>query len=472
MDADDVLAEDALFWIAQAIATHPDVDLIYTDEDKLDENGRRFDPYFKTAWNPALMLSQNAFSHLGVFRRSLIGKVGGFREGYEGSQDHDLVLRCSDATTPDRIRHIPRVLYHWRVSPNSTAQRSSAKPYAWDAGRRAIEDHLARHGLNVRVRPTVGSYYQADYGIREPAALVSIIVPSTLGNTANLKCLQTILGKTRSVNFELLILARAEHIAAARADSAFTSVLSDPRVTIRPHDSTPFNYSIVNNLGVAATKGSFICFLNDDIEVINEDWLAQLVSRVTLDGVGAAGPMLYYPSGPIQHAGVLLGIGGVADHAFRNMDEMEAGYFGRGALEQDYSCLTAACLLVRRSVFEGAGGFDTTLPAAFNDVDLCIRIRRNGWRLIWTPAAKLYHHESLTFGDHSSLERNEQFRRDVELVRSRWQPLLDNDPCYNPNLSLDLARQFQLAFPPRVPYRPDFPPQAPTESGGGSASLK
>lgn len=470
LDADDLLAEDALFWVAQAIATHPDVDLIYSDEDKLDETGRRFDPYFKTAWNPALMLSQNAFSHLGVFRRSLVEKVGRFREGYEGAQDHDLVLRCADATTPDRVRHIPRILYHWRVLPESTARSLSSKPYAWAAGRRAIEDHLTRRNVAARVRPSHDIYYQVNYEIPEPAPRVSIIMPSTLSNDVNLKCLKSVLGKTRYRQFELLILAREEHLAAARADAALASVLSDPRVTVRSHDSKPFNYSLVNNLGVAATSSKFICFLNDDIEVISEDWLEQLVSRVSLEGVGAAGPLLYYPSGNIQHAGVLLGIGGVADHAFRNMDQTRAGYFARGALEQDYSCLTAACLLVRRDVFEAANGFDATLPAAFNDVDLCIRMRRDGWRLVWTPSARLCHHESLTFGDHQSSERREQFSRDVESMRGRWQAILNRDPHYNPNLSLDPARQFLLTFPPRLPY-PPYLPKGPLEPDARTAAL-
>jgi GT2 family glycosyltransferase len=464
LDADDVLAEDALFWVAQTIAAHPDVELIYSDEDKLDEAGQRHDPYFKTAWNPALMRAQNAFSHLGVFRRSLVEKVGRFREGYEGAQDHDLVLRCADATSADRIRHIPRVLYHWRVSANSTAQSLQSKPYAWNAGRRAIEDHLARLGTAAQVAPAHGIYYQVSYQLPEPAPLVSIIMPSTLGNAVNLTCLQSVLGKTRYPHFELLILAREDHLAAARADAALAAALSDPRVATRAHDSAPFNYSQVNNLGVAAAKGTLLCFLNDDIEVISADWLAQLVARVGLDGVGAAGPMLYYPSGVVQHAGVLLGVGGVADHTFRNMERTEAGYFARGVLEQDYSSLTAACLLVRRAAFEAANGFDTDLPAAFNDIDLCIRMRREGWRLIWTPSARLVHHESLTFGDHRTAERRGQFSRDLALMRGRWPGLLGKDPYYNPNLSLDPAHQFQLAFPPRLPYPPGFLPRTPTEA--------
>jgi GT2 family glycosyltransferase len=471
MDADDILPDDALLWVAHEIAHNPDVDLIYSDEDKIDGSGHRFDPYFKTAWNPALMTAQNAFCHLGVFRRSLVEQVGRFREGYEGAQDHDLVLRCADASSPNRIRHIPRVLYHWRVTPQSTAHSVGTKPYAWSAGCRAIEDFLKRNNISARGDPAQGLYYQVNYEIPDPPPLVSIIVPSTFRNQLNLTCLRSVLDRTSYRNFELLLLATEDHFHAAADDVALSELIADPRVATQPHDSVPFNFSRVNNIGAAAAQGTLLCFLNDDTQVINEDWLGQLVSRVTLDGVGAAGPMLYYPSGPVQHAGALLGIGGVADHAFRNMEPAHAGYFARGVLEQDYSCLTAACLLVRKKTFESAGGFDTTLPAAFNDVDLCIRIRRKGWRLIWTPTARLYHHESLTFGNHSSTERNEQFRRDIELMRDRWQPILDNDPYYNPNLSLDPARQFQLAFPPRVPYPPEFLPKAPTQAGARTASL-
>jgi hypothetical protein len=281
-----------------------------------------------------------------------------------------------------------------------------------------------------------------------------------------------VLGKTNYRSFELIILATATHLAAARANSKLAKLMADPRVVTRSHDSEPFNYSSVNNIGAKEAKGALLCFLNDDIEAITEDWLGELVSRACLKGVGAAGPMLYYPSDLIQHAGVLLGVGGIADHAFRCMKRSEAGYFARAMLEQDYSCLTAACLVVRRQAFETAGGFDTAFPAAFNDVDLCIRMRRKGWRLIWTPAAQLYHHESLTFGDDQSPQRKDQYMRDVELMRSRWRAILGSDPYYNPNLKLDSGRQFELAFPPRLPYPPSFMSKEPaTASDSRTAAL-
>jgi GT2 family glycosyltransferase len=450
MDADDLLPPDALFWVAHEIALHPETDLIFSDEDKIDDAGHRFDPYFKPAWNPALMLSQNAFCHLGVFRRSLVEQVGRFREGYEGAQDHDLALRCADATTADRIRHIPRVLYHWRASAQSTAAGLDSKPYAWQAGHRAIEDSLKRRGINGRVEPALGSFYQVIYAAPDPLPHVSIIMPTTMLNKVTPRCLQSVLTKTRYANFELLLVASDRDHEAARARGRFASFLKDRRVRAVEHKSAPFNFSWVNNRGAVEARGDLLCFLNDDVEVISEDWLDQLVARIGVDGVGAVGPMLFYPSGLVQQAGVLLGVGGVADHAFRNMRPGQTGYFGRAALEQDYSCLTAACLLVRRELFEAVNGFDVTLPTAFNDVDLCIRMRHVGARLVWTPAAQMYHHESTTFGPHNSPGRAGQFSRDVEIMRERWHDALDNDPSYNPNLSLDPKHQFQLAAPPRT----------------------
>jgi GT2 family glycosyltransferase len=449
LDADDVLTEDALFWVAHEIALDPQTDMIFSDEDKLDEAGNRFDPYFKTAWNPALMLAQNAFCHLGVYRRSLVEQVGRFREGFEGAQDHDLALRCADATTPERIRHIPRVLYHWRVSGHSTASALEAKPYALTAGVNTIEDHLRRRGIAARVEPA-DNFYTVVYAAAPQQPLVSIIIPTTFRNDVTRRCLHSVLIGTAYREFELLLLATEADVAAAGA--AYRDVLGDARVRTINYRTDAFNYSSVNNFGAGEARGSLLCFLNDDVEVIGEDWLGTLVARVLLEGVGAAGPMLYYPSGRIQHAGVLLGVGGVADHAFRNIDRGQAGYFSRAALEQDYSCVTAACMLVRREAFEKIGGFDVDLPTAFNDVDFCIRLRRSGARIVWTPAAELRHHESLTYGPHNSPARAAQFERDMRMMRERWGAVLDSDPAYNPNLSFDHELQFQLAVPPRTPF--------------------
>jgi tetratricopeptide (TPR) repeat protein len=449
MDADDVLSEDALFSVAREIVLHPEADLFFSDEDKINEENVRFEPYFKSAWNPALMLSHNAFSHLGVYRRRLIEEAGWFRKGYEGSQDYDLVLRCAAKTTADRIRHIPRVLYHWRTLPNSTAAALSAKPYAWESGRSAIRDHLQDARIDALVGP-LGGFYQVDYTPPKPLPLVSVLVPSKLDRRATVKCVASLLRETTYGNFELLVLMQAEHLQTIRSNPNVAPLLSHSRVRCVDHDEVPFNFSRVNNLGVRAAHGDLLCFVNDDIEVISKDWLERLVARVTLDGVGAAGPMLYYPSDSIQHAGFVLGVGGVADHAFRRRPRGYHASFGRGALEQDYSAVTAACMLVRRDVFEEVGGFDEALPVAFNDLDLCMKIRQTGARIVWTPTVEMYHHESLTLGRDDSATRVDQFRNDMW---RRWRDVLEDDPCYSPNLSLARGSLFSLAWPPRVPSR-------------------
>ena len=451
MDADDLLSEDALFWVAREIAAHPDVDLLFSDEDKIDRNGKRFGPYFKSAWNPALMLSQNAFSHLGVFRRSLVQEVGGFRKGFEGSQDYDLVLRCAERTTPDRIRHIPRVLYHWRALPDSTASTASAKSYAWEAGRRAIAGHLQRLGVSAQVKPALQSYYQVEYDNPTTMPLVSVIVPTTFSGGTAATCLASVLTKSSSKNFQLVLVAHVDRVDAARRNDMLAKVLEHPRVRVVEFEDRAFNFSRVSNLGARSSDGSMLCFLNDDVEVISKDWLDQLVFRASLEGVGAVGSMLYYPSNAIQHAGVILGVDGIADHAWKHWPRGSAGYFGRAILEQDLTCVTAACMLVRREVFEAVGGFDESLPIAFNDVDLCIKIRQTGARIVWTSSVEMYHHESLTLGRHDSPVRRNQFRRDVVVIRTRWRDVLGADPCYNPNLSLKAGATFSLAWPPRVP---------------------
>ena len=279
MDADDLLSEDALFWVSREIAGHPDVDLLFSDEDKIASDGKRFSPYFKSAWNPALMLSQNAFSHLGVFRRSLVQEVGGFRKGFEGSQDYDLVLRCAERTTLDRIRHIPRVLYHWRALPDSTASTASAKSYAWEAGRKAIAEHLQRRGVAARVKPALGSYYQVDYDGLAHAPPVSVIVPTTLTGVTTAKCLDSILAKSSYEKFQLVLLAQSARVDAARRVGALAKILEDRRVRVVAYDDQPFNFSRVSNLGARSSEGSMLCFLNDDVEVISKDWLERMVAR-------------------------------------------------------------------------------------------------------------------------------------------------------------------------------------------------
>jgi len=448
-DADDLLPEHALYLIAKEIVQHPNVDLIYSDEDKIDESGKRYDPHFKSDWNTALMLSQNAFGHLGVYRKSLVEAVGGFRSGFEGSQDHDLVLRCALQTSPDRIRHVRRVLYHRRAIESSTAHNRGVRPNAWDAGRRAVEDHLALRGLRASVKRAPLDQYQVEYELPVPQPRVSVLIPTTGNPSLLARCLDSILSRTTYENFEVLLLVNQIQRDKPERTEFLRQSAERPPVRVLFHPDRPFNYSWVNNWGVGEAVGEVLCLLNDDTEVITPDWLERLVARATLPDVGAVGAMMYYPDDTIQHAGVVLGLGlgGIAGHAFHLQPRGSYGYFSRACLEQDWSCVTAGCLAIRRDVFLSLGGFDENLAIAFNDVDLCIRLRAAGWRILWTPTVELYHHESASVGSPYSTERGDEFPKAIALMRQRWGSMLGCDPYYNPNLSLD--KGFLLAFPPR-----------------------
>jgi GT2 family glycosyltransferase len=457
LDHDDELAEQALFWFVDEIQKHPDAAIVYCDEDKLDGQGQRTDPLFKPDWNPALILAQNYVSHFTVYRRGLIERAGAFRLGFEGSQDHDLLLRCSELAEASQIRHVPRILYHWRSHAGSTASEIGleAKPYAWESGARAIQEHLDRCGVAATIRSTAEQFYQVDYAAPLPAPKVTIVIPTALKLKIVERCIASVLRDTSYPNVEFIMAADRNNVQAASKKSFIERIGQDSRVRLLVHDERPFNYSRTNNLAVRQSDAPIICFLNDDVEVISHDWLEKLVARVSLKGVGAVGAMLYYPSDTIQHAGVILGMGGVAGHPFLNIPRGRLGYHGRAILEQDLSCVTAACMVMRREAFEDIGGFDEALAIAFNDVDLCVRLRQKGWRIIWTPAVEMYHHESASVGQHSAPHRHAQFAQEVKLMRDRWGEVLDSDPFFNPNLSL-ASFQYRLAFPPRVPRLPNL----------------
>jgi O-antigen biosynthesis protein len=449
MDGDDLIPEDALYWVVEEINTHPNVDLIFSDEDKIDVEGHRYYPYFKPDWNPALMLSQNVFSHLGVYRHSLVKKVGGFRLGFEGSQDHDLVWRCADATQPSKIRHIPHILYHWRATPESTASSSEVKPYAWNAGAQAIEDHLARNGVKGRVTRALTMFYQVNYDPPAEWPKVSVVIPSGCKLELLRPCLGELLARTTYPNFEVLLTVNEIRFQNEEQAACLKEFAKDPRVRVLVYKDRDFSYSWVNNWAAKQAIGSILCLMNDDIKIITTDWLEKLTVRLQLNRVGAVGVMLYYPNETIQHAGVILGMGGVAGHAFKGAARGSDGYCGRAGLEQDLCCVTAACVAIRREVFEDLNGFDERLAIAFNDVDFCIRLREKGWRIIWTPEVEHYHLESQTIGRHNSDERGPLFEKEVRMMRDQWRAVLDSDPFYNPNLSLRNDKM-ALAFPPRA----------------------
>ena len=455
LDHDDELATHALFWFADEIRKHPDAAIIYCDEDKLDAGGERSAPLFKPDWNPALITAQNYVCHLTIYRRALLERAGGFRAGFEGSQDHDLLLRCADLVEPGQIRHIPRVLYHWRAHAGSTAAEIGleGKPYAWGAGARAIQEHFGRRGIEATVRPSAGQFYQVDYASPSPAPKVTVIIPTALKLEFVEQSLTSVLRQTTYPNVEFIVTTDRQRLQGAAQKNFIEKLTTDPRVRLLVYDELPFNYSRTNNRAAQDSDARIICFLNDDVEVITPAWLENLVARVMQPGVGAVGAMLYYPTDTIQHAGVILGMGGVAGHPFLNLPRGSKGYFGRAILEQDLSCVTAACMVMRREAFDAAGGFDEELAIAFNDVELCIRLRQKGWRIIWTPTVEMYHHESTSVGKHNAPHRHALFQQEVKLMRERWGDLLDADPFYNPNLSL-ASLNYTLAFPPRLSKLP------------------
>lgn len=437
VDHDDLLAPHAFLHLVQAINDHPDAGIFYTDEDKIDAGGHFYDPHFKPDWNPELILAQNYVSHLGMFRKDLIDAVGRFREGFEGAQDHDLLLRCvAELADPARqVVHIPRVLYHWRSSEGSTALAGSEKRYAAQAGLKAVNDYLQTRGADaVAEAGRFPNTFRVRYALPEPEPLVSLLVPTRNGVEILRPCVDAILERTAYRHLELLILDNQSDCPETLAYMEEVS-RRDERVRVIRWDYR-FNYSAINNFGVEQARGSIVGLINNDIEPINSDWLSEMVSQVARPAVGCVGAKLYYPNNKLQHGGVILGIGGVAGHSHKFADRDAPGYFYRLMLTQNLSAVTGACLLVRKEVFEEVGGLDEEhLKIAFNDVDLCLKVREAGYRNVWTPHAEAYHHESISRGKEDTPEKQARFASEVAYMKERWRSQLENDPAYNPNLT-------------------------------------
>lgn len=431
LDQDDVLPTQALLRVAMEINDHPEAKLFYTDEDKLNAAGHRQSPNFKPAWNYDLLLSQNYLCHLAVYEMALLRALGGMRLGYEGAQDHDLALRAATKIDAARVvRHIPEILYHWRVHPQSTAANTDSKPYAQDSGMRAIEDHLKTQAINARVSRQ-GIHYRVHYHLDAPPP-VTIIIPTRNMQQTLKVCIDSLLEKTQYPNFRLLVIDNDSD--DFDAINYLRSLSRLPQVDVIV-DNQAFNYSALNNHAVDQADTDIVCLLNNDVEVIAPGWLTEMVSHLVRDGVGIVGAKLRYPNDQIQHAGVILGIGGIAGHGHKYFQHDEPGYFGRLALVQNYSAVTGACLLTRKSIWQQVGGLETQLAVAFNDVDYCLRVQDLGFRVVWTPFADLYHHESLSRGQEDSPEKQARFTAEVDYMMHRWQHVIDHDPAYSPNLS-------------------------------------
>lgn len=437
LDHDDELAEHAFYFVVGALQDQSRLpQIVYTDEDKIDAEGNRFEPHFKSDWNPDLFFSQNYVSHLGVYRRDLLNRVGGFRQGVEGSQDQDLMLRCLPHVNSDQILHVPKVLYHWRTVEGSTALAQGEKSYTTEAGVKALRDYFSSQGRdNVHVEVgLVPNTYRVRYPIPEPAPLVSLLIPTRDKLEFLEPCVRGILAKSTYTNFEILILDNQSE--SQETLNWFERVQQEePRVRVLRYDH-PFNFSAINNYGVTQAEGKIIGMINNDIEVISPEWLSEMVSHVCRQEIGCVGAKLYYDDDTIQHAGVILSIGGVGGHSHKYFPRASNGYFTRLKLIQNYSAVTAACLLVRKSVYEEVDGLDEeNLKVAFNDVDFCLRVREAGYRNLWTPYAELYHHESKSRGAEDTREKAARFASEVSFMKLKWGEKLLNDPMYSPHLT-------------------------------------
>jgi GT2 family glycosyltransferase len=447
LDHDDLLAENALAEVALELDRRPDAEFLYSDEDRLDTRGRRCEPYFKPDWNPELLLGNNYLCHLAVARRALVERVGGFREGFEGSQDYDLFLRIiRQVEDPRRIRHIARVLYHWRKAPGSTAALVTSKPYAAIAGRRALSDHLAGDGVVVE-HGTVPTFYRVRYPLPDPPPPVSLIIPTRDGGDYLIACVESILTATEYPDYELIVV---DNGSRERATVEFLAEFGKrERCRVLSYERE-FNFSAINNMAARQAAGEVLGFVNDDIEVQTPDWLEEMVSYVVRPEVGAVGAKLLYPNGRIQHGGIALGIGGVAGHMHKGWPGDDPGYFGRLICPQAVSAVTAACMLIARSKFEEADGFEQeSLTIAFNDIDLCLRIREAGYRNVWTPYAVLWHAESASRGYEDTEDKRQRFETETAYMKHRWGSVLVNDPYYNPNLTLR-SEGLEVAGTPRI----------------------
>lgn len=432
LDHDDLLTPDALFEMALVLCANPDADMIYSDEDKIDDSGQRSEPHFKPDWAPDSFLSRMYTCHFGVYRRTMAQAIGGFRIRFEGSQDHDFVLRLTETT--QRIHHIPRVLYHWRIHGSSTAGAAEAKPYAAIAGQRAVQEAIERRGEpGIVERSEIPGIYITRYTIRT-SELVSVIVPTRDHGDDVDRCLTSIFANETYSNFEVVLVDNGSEDRASLATFERWA-RREARVRIERYD-LPFNFSAINNFASNAASGTYLLFLNNDTEVISRDWMTALLEQAQRPSIGIVGGLLLYPDDTIQHAGVIVGLGGVAGHSQNGLHRDDPGYFGSVRAINNYSALTAACVMMRRTVFDEVGRFDETLAVAFNDVDLCLRVTAAGYRNVYLPHVKLYHYESKSRGAESTLEKRARFAREVALMERRWATRSAPDPYYNPHLSL------------------------------------
>lgn len=446
LDHDDVLSEHALYHVVVALNENPKLDLLYSDEDKIDTKGHRFGHYFKPDWNPDLFFAQNLISHLGIYRRSIATEIGGFRKGYEGSQDWDFALRFVNTLSASRIRHLPYVLYHWRAIAGSTAVTIDAKQYAVSAGQRALQEVWWGQGIRAKVEPVSAGHFFTRLPLPDtPPPKVTIIICTRDRVDLLRHCVEGIVKETDYPNMEILIVdnesiepATLQYLAALQ-ESSLAHILAMPG---------PFNFAALNNVAVRQSQGGIICLLNNDVFPKRKDWLREMVAHALRPEIGAVGAKLLYPDDTIQHAGIFLD-GIAAGHLHLGYPATAAGYGNRARLPQNISAVTAACLVIRKAVWDEVGGMDENLAVALNDVDFCLRVMQQGYRNLWLPQAELYHYESASHGKEDTPEKRQRFEKEIAYLQERWGDLLCNDPYWNPNLALN-GERIGLAAPPRI----------------------
>jgi glycosyltransferase involved in cell wall biosynthesis len=444
---DDKISSHALYFMVNEINKHPEADIIYSDEDKIDECERRSSPHFKSDWNPDLFYSYNYISNFLVCRATLINKVEGFREGFGEVQIYDLLLRCITKIPPQNIRHIPRILYHQRHISRPKGLSGLTKSSTDEHSKEALKEHFEKSGYRVQIKSGLAPHtYRVSFPIQEPLPKVDIIIPTRNRSDLLESCIDSIRNKTRYSNYKITVV---DNLSDDPNTLNYLDKLKANNIAKVLIFNQPFNFSAINNCAVSKTDGPMLCLMNNDVEVIDPHWLLEMVSHAQRPEIGAVGCKLLYPNKTIQHGGVIIGIGGVAGHSHKHYPADSPGYFFRLQTIQNISAVTGACLVVRRELYENAGGLEDKLEVAFNDVDFCLRIQEQGYRNLWTPYAQLIHHESLSRGYDDSPEKKEHFNNEKSFMLKRWGDVLKRDPYYNPNLTLQ-HEDFKISSHPNL----------------------
>jgi len=435
LDHDDTLAPSAMETFGTFLGQRPNTRILYSDEDKIDQNDNRFLPYFKPNFSRELLYSSNYLNHLTAYHSDTMRRIGGWRSEYDGAQDYDANLRTIEVIDEGQIGHVPMILYHWRAIPGSAALDIGYKWYAIEAGRRALRDHLSRLSVIAQIDIASNTMYRVRYALSSHQPRVSIIIPFRDKAPLLRQCVSSIREKTTYKNYEIVLVDNGS-VEASTVDLLDTYQDDDSISVLRQPGA--FNYAALNNRAAEHSRGDYLCLLNNDTVVITPDWLEDMVGYASQPGVGCVGAKLYYANGTIQHAGVVLGLalGGVAGHAFLNRGRGDPGYFGRLQVASNYSALTGACLLVNRSIYVDVGGLDESdLIVGFNDIDFCIKVMLLGYRNVFTPFSELFHYESSSRGRDDTPKNLLRLEKERLVMKRRYGSLLDSDPYYSPHLT-------------------------------------